>query len=986
MDRSRLVPVLLFAAFLSLGILLTAQWRSLPEALSLTGTVSFAKLSKAVHGSDGSYAVVFDSNKRIARLDARGELLSLLAPSSSPEQGFFFANEICLAPDGTLYVSSTYIDPDSLTVNREAIVRFSPDGRYKGLVYSIDHAPESYVDNIGLIRGLSWTGDGLRFCLVNGKQIHSYLIDPAEGTVRSRLSTASPEDSGQILYAAIAEDGREIAFTTASTEIYTASPGGSPVKRYDGRNVEELSIPSDIHYSSGDLYFSDLGRDGVMRLTTQDGRVIPVFNARIAADRGYRDAFFECKSFHIDTAGLTLANNGKIVTLPLSDGQPALILAQAHGNEMFWIKRIALWLQLLLFLALALAILRLIVASASPGGLQSFRRTVMVGVMVCTAVGITASMIFNNLDRRLAEETQRNLRGYLEVGRLVIDPEAVDRVRHVQDYMNPDYQALIAELRQTITRDGTMAASTYSGIYKVHGNKLVALAYHDGLRGIFYPYDYQYDKSVYSGIAAAGRTYIGQIVDIYGVWLIGVVPLRNHRGEQVGFLEVGIDQSVHKEANRVLLKNTLINLAMVLFVLLFVFSEAGSFTSRFLDRHRLAAAETPWQYDEATLRLLSFIGLSGVFLSASILPLYAKSLATPAGPLPRDMLIGLPMVAETLTGAFTAVVYGHIRLRLGLKLDIFLGALFTALGMAATAHTATFAGLILARSVVGLGLGLMMIAFRTYCLLEREQERQNTGIVALTVGVTAGINAGSVSGGMLAERFGMETVFLTQAALLALTALLTLLLLRNRRRALPTDGTGLSLPAFLSDKRVFAFFFFAFLPITACGLFLGFLFPLFAESRGLSPNEISLAFMLFGVASVYLGPSLTRLTTFLFGIRGAIAAGALIMVGALLLFASFQTLIAAYITIILFGLTDSFIFNQGIAYFTALTSVQRLGEDKAMGVYSVFESGGEALGPLAFGLAMSLSIGVGVSVIAALLAAGTGIFLFVSRPSPGASS
>jgi len=983
MDRSRLVPILLFSAFLCLGILLVTQWRQIPESFSLKTSISLDKLSKAVHGADGSFAVVFHSNKRIARMDTRGNLLYQLYPCSSSDQGFFFANEIVLAPDGRLFVTSTYIDPDTLTVNREAIIRFSPSGSYEGIVFTLDHDPDQYVDNIGVIRGLSWTADGLRFCIAREQTLHSYLIDPIEGTILSQATTPTVQNSDQILYAAASEDGQELAFTTASTEIYTAKLGQAPVKQYDGRDIEEVSIPSDIHYFNKALFFTDLGRDSVMRLSKDTGRATALFNAAIAGNRGYRDAFFECKSFQIDAKGLTLANNGKIVSVPANTEQTILVLHQARGGALFWGKRIVLWIQMLLFAVFAVILLQMIVAHATPEGLQSTRRTTMVALMVVTAVGITALMLFNDLNKRIALETEHSLQGYLEVGRLVVDPEAVERVRHVQDYMNDDYQAILAQLRQTITRDNDIAPSTYSGIYKIHGNKLVALAYHDGLRGIFYPYDYQYDKSIYAKIAASDETYIGEMVDIYGTWLIGVQPLHDSKGALVGFLEVGIDQSAQKEANRSLMKSTLVNLAMVLFVLIFVFSELGCFIANIFERERLAADDALWRYDEGTIRFLSFLGLTGVFLSASFFPLYSKSLADAMGPFPVDMVVGLPMVVETLVGACSALLYGHVRIRLGLKHDIFIGSALVAVGMAITAMTTTFTSLMLARATVGLGMGLLMIAFRTYFLIDQEKTRQNSGIVALTVGVTAGINVGSVSGGMLADQFDMETVFWMQASLLALTALCALFLLRNRWRPQPRAKTSISLSTFLREKRVFAFFFLAFLPITACGFFLGFLFPLFAESKGLSSNEISLAFMLFGVGSVYLGPALTRLTSFLFGARGAIAAGALIMVCGLLIFASFQTLAAAHMTVILFGLTDSFIFNQGIAYFTSLPSVQRLGEDKAMGVYSVFESSGEAMGPMAFGLAMSMSLGLGVSAIAALLAAGIGLFFILSRAPQG---
>jgi predicted MFS family arabinose efflux permease len=222
----------------------------------------------------------------------------------------------------------------------------------------------------------------------------------------------------------------------------------------------------------------------------------------------------------------------------------------------------------------------------------------------------------------------------------------------------------------------------------------------------------------------------------------------------------------------------------------------------------------------------------------------------------------------------------------------------------------------------------------------------------------------------------MKPTFWIQAALLVLAAAAALALVRPRRRP-PPNGRAAGAPtpgAFLRDRAVWSFFVFIFLPVTACGLFLGFLFPLFAEEQGCSINEIGLAFMLFGAASVYLGPALTRLTTALFGARRAMPVGALTMTAALLLFAAFQSLGAAYATIILFGLTESLVFNQGMSYYSSLPSVRRFGADKAMGVYNVFESGGEALGPMVFGLAASLSLGLGIAAIAAALGAGAALF------------
>jgi predicted MFS family arabinose efflux permease len=976
MARTRpTLPVLLALAGL-LGGGLFLQRDRIPDALSLSSDVPFETLSKAARGPDGSLAVVFDSNKRIARVASDGSLAFLIPARNDPAKGFFFANEIAFDPAGRLYVASTYIDTGTLTVNHEAVVRFSAEGRPEAVLYSIAHPPDPYVDNIGTIRSLQWTPDGLRFCLPLEDGIHSVRVDPDGAAEAETTVTPYPGEAPSVIYATISADGRELAYSTAATEIWTAAPGETPVRRYDGRDLpdEVYSIPSDLHYLDGGLVFSDLGRDAVMRLAA-DSRAEPVFDRAVALAHGYEDDFYECKSFQIDAEGLTLPNNGKVVLFRTAAPASIRTVDRAQGNAALWVRRAAVWAQLALFAALVLALAVVGVRQASPEGRRMAKQVALVALMIGTAVGITTYMIFTNMNRRLEEEARNNLRGYLEVGRIVVDAGAVDRIQHVKHYMNEDYQAVLQQLRQTITREGAIDPSTYSGVYKVFGDKLSALAYHDGLRGIFYPYDYRYGESIYAEVARSGQPYVGEIVDIYGVWLNGVVPLVNAEGETIGFLEVGVDQSAQREANRALFKRTLIDLAMVLFVLLFVFFEIGFFSSHVLDRSGVESDAAGQRYDEGALRFVSFLAITGVFLSASFLPLYSKSLAPAIGRIPFNVIIGLPMVIETLCGAVVALLYGHVRRRAGIKTDVVLACLVIAGGMAATALAPTFERLIAGRVLVGMGMGLLMIAFRTYFLIERDPGRKESGIIALTAGVIAGINTGSVSGGMLAARTGMRPVFAIQAVLLALAAVAALALIRNRRRE-PSRRTSPAMSAWglLRSRGVWSFFLLIFLPVTACGLFLGFLFPLFAEAQGSSINEISLAFMLFGAASVYLGPALTRRTTVWFGTRRAMPVGALIMAGALLLFAAFQTLAAAYATIILFGLTESLVFNQGLSYYSSLPGVRRFGEDKAMGIYNVFESGGEALGPMAFGLAASLSLGGGVAVIAAVLGAGAALF------------
>ena len=107
MTRPRSSLPVLFVLACALGGGLFLQRDRVPEAFSLSSAVPFENLSKVARGADGSCAVVFDSNKRIARVGADGELIYLVPSRNDPEKGFYFANEIAFDPAGRLYVAST---------------------------------------------------------------------------------------------------------------------------------------------------------------------------------------------------------------------------------------------------------------------------------------------------------------------------------------------------------------------------------------------------------------------------------------------------------------------------------------------------------------------------------------------------------------------------------------------------------------------------------------------------------------------------------------------------------------------------------------------------------------------------------------------------------------------------------------------------------------------------------------------------------------
>jgi predicted MFS family arabinose efflux permease len=290
---------------------------------------------------------------------------------------------------------------------------------------------------------------------------------------------------------------------------------------------------------------------------------------------------------------------------------------------------------------------------------------------------------------------------------------------------------------------------------------------------------------------------------------------------------------------------------------------------------------------------------------------------------------------------------------------------------------------ILARAIVGSGFGLAIIALQTFAMAAPGEEEKNQGIASLTSGVFSGMNVGVVVGGMLAERAGFSNVFFVAIGMVALAFLFAYQFIPNihvssveaREEKVSLSRVG----KFFGNVNVMAFFLLIFIPVSICGMFLMYFFPLFAEEAGISSANIGRAFMLNGLCIIYLGPLLSKYISKFLGAMKSVVIYTVLVAGAMLLFANQGSVLAAFIAIIILGIADSFGIALLINYFSGLRATAQLGEGKAMGYYSLVEYLGQMLGPIALGSVMLLGVQRGVGLVGLSLCAALVLFLFLSR-------
>ncbi|MEN1761424.1 MFS transporter [Anoxynatronum sibiricum] len=488
------------------------------------------------------------------------------------------------------------------------------------------------------------------------------------------------------------------------------------------------------------------------------------------------------------------------------------------------------------------------------------------------------------------------------------------------------------------------------------------------------------------------------------------IPLPEAAGEISGMsLQVTVSQEYLRHQLRELMLDTL----TVLVTSTFFMVELTFFLMVWLSRKKKpsSADEETWQrhetlpgeaclpqedqtMDALVVRVLAFIVFTAIFMSSSFIPLLMKSISRPVMGLSENVIYGLPISFNFLLGALGIILAGKYIDKIGWRKTFFAGVLVLGAGTLMSGFTTNPLVFVLVRGITGAGYGFILMAMRG-CVLTLASDRFE-GYASLNAGIYSGMNCGVVIGAMLADRIAYRGVFMVTVGLIALAALYVLKFTQK-----PTE-TDLKAPPveeklvesmekkqtnplkhFFSDKKVSLFFLGILLPAGICMMFLDYFFPLLTQEMNVPVANVGRAFLVNGVCIVYLGPVINRVLGKRLRVETLVVMGALSTVGAMVVFASVGTLMAAFAAAFLLGIADSFALVAQTNYLLGLESAQRLGRGLALGYYSNVKKIGQMLGPMVFGGMITLGNQRGIGFIGAGVLVLTLAFMTTLRRSKG---
>lgn len=386
-----------------------------------------------------------------------------------------------------------------------------------------------------------------------------------------------------------------------------------------------------------------------------------------------------------------------------------------------------------------------------------------------------------------------------------------------------------------------------------------------------------------------------------------------------------------------------------------------------------AKSQSGGEFHHSLMRPAMFLFLFGIDISISFLPLHMERLYEPLFGLSKNVVMGLPISVEFLCVGIAILGSGYWLDRSGWHKPFIGGLVFASLGSLYSCLATDALHFIISRGFVGIGYGFAIMAAQGFVVRYSEEKNQAQGLATVFAGLYAGSIGGGAAGGMLAERFGYNTIFIVGALVLGMAVIYTIVFLRgafappperrNRPRMEHHDESQPGLMQFLTNRSVIALAVFSSVPASIAVIgFLNYFSPIYMNRIGLDESVIGQVLIIYGVCLIFLGPWAGKVIDAAGDKRPLMFLGCVLGAASLLVFQFMSGLPAIIVAILLLGLSSSIVISATPACVLQLPISKQIGDGKALGIFSTAGRIGQTIGPMAFAAAIGLSANVEAGV------------------------
>ncbi len=947
--RRTLILINMILGLLVAALITAVVWnRSL---LTQKSTYTLMSSSAISVGHDGNTLVIDNGKKTLLVLDRDDRLVQRLDGGSLSDT-FFYACHAAQTDDGRIYLAEIAYGDRGNLLDRERIIRLNAVGA--DTLFETDYtdwAREETPLQYGRILEIQASGNQLWFLLKTADALELKRIEP-DGRI---AEVASVPVSG-VLHAA--------AYDIRTNRIITADRHGNiTVTDPDSREsrlmeTPESLMPNSLCARNGEVYYTELQGRSVHHFSLEGDmtdRVVCTLES-IPFTLGVSD----------DGQNVVVTDQAGFYKLTGNETHTGAAAEYVSSARVLYYGRVILiWamavISALCILYQLIRIVILVIRSA-----RKNERTLRV-LLIVTGTLTVSFIIGNSLLSQLMDNStfsiEKQVALFSELLNAEINRQDLLELDSADDYGSAAYTDLKATLDRHTWKSYDRGDYYYYILYRIiDGNVAMVMDFEDTMPCARPMYPDDPEDNEYAAVLHTGKDVLVSEISAYGAWVFQLTPVYDDMGQIIGELEVGQSlDSLQRQQNALRREQTLqaATSTIVITMLLLEFT----FLIAFLQRKREFI--TLDQTEKVPLRTMMFLiyladSMQDAFIAILCTQLYQGGL-----PVPDGVAVALPMSAQLLMMALLSLFAGRMVEKHGSRSILTLGMLVLLAGFICCPVTGTYWGVLAGKMLIGSGMGIVYVSCNTVASAGSTSEKVAAAFADVSAGTISGLTIGAGLSSMLLSRGRWQYVYIISAViatigvLLAFTSSSVHLVNRNTGEA---DPQILSIPRFFLNRRVLGFFMLILLPFMMALSYREYFFPLYAAEHGMTEVRIGQIYLVCGMMVLYIGPVLSSWLIRHLGSFWSVVLASGLMAANMLLFILYPSMTSVLAGVVLLSVVISFAYTCQYSYFEQTPESAAFGEGRSMGVYSVFESLGQTVGPIVYGALLTFGYRKGIGI------------------------
>ncbi len=361
------------------------------------------------------------------------------------------------------------------------------------------------------------------------------------------------------------------------------------------------------------------------------------------------------------------------------------------------------------------------------------------------------------------------------------------------------------------------------------------------------------------------------------------------------------------------------------------------------------------------------------FVSLVIIEIY-RPLVIFGMEIPYELVISLPLTAQMISSMIGSYLSGKVSDRFGWKVAACGGMLLMAAGSLCSAMSSSCLPFIGSQLLFGLGLGVSKTAVDLYAVMVSSEQKMEEYTSNANASGVVGLSCASAIGAIIAGALGYSGAYYVMAVIGILVTLLVVLFGQNvlgSEDAPATEEAAQNTPRAKKkggiDIQFIAYILFLVLPYYFVIMFIDYLFPVFANDRGMTTAQIGYVLLAYGVVTSYIGTFLCRVLSKRVRTVLLMSAIVLALAAGLGVFSLYNNVALAVAMVMLIALCDGIMPSLQFRLVEHLPTTHRIGFSRALGIEGFFTGAISAVAPMIFTFVMTTG-NTGFMIAAALVA------------------